>query len=47
MTQINLSMEQNHARAGQAGVAKVEGEGKGLRDGWSGRLGLADVTFYI
>ena len=44
---MDLAMEQNHARAEQAGAAKGEGERKGVRDGCSGRLGLADVSFYI
>ena len=44
---MDLAMEQNHACAEQAGAAKGEGERKGVRDGCSGRLGLADVSFYI
>ena len=45
---MKLSMKQNHVHGEQAGVAKAEGEGKGAEgDGWSGSLGLANVSVYI
>ena len=44
MTQMNLSMKQkqNH-KQNRLVVAK----GEGLGEGWSGRLKLADVSFYV
>ena len=43
MTQMNLSTKQNYGQKRTNVVAK----GVGVEEGWSGRLGLADVSFYI
>ena len=45
MTQMNLSMKQkqNHIIEIKLVVAK----GEGIEEGWSGRLGLADRSYYI
>ena len=46
MTQMNLSMKQkqNHRHTEQ--TCRLPG-GKGLGEGWSGKLGLVDVSYYI
>ena len=46
MIQMNLStkQKQTHSHREQPVIAKGE---KGLGAGWSGRLGLADVNFYV
>ena len=43
---MNLSMKQkqNHGPREETGDCW---EGKGLREEWSGRLGLADISFYV
>ena len=45
MTQMYLSMKQrqNHGIEKRLVVAR----GRDLGEGWSGRLGLADASFYI
>ena len=45
MTQMNLSVKQNRLTDRENRLVVVKG--RGLGEGWSGRLGLADVSFYI
>ena len=48
MTQMNQSMKQNHGHREQTGGCQdMEDRLVGLGEGWSGRLGLADVNFSI
>ena len=42
MRQVNLSMKHTESYRKQTGNC----QGKGLRAGWSGRLGLANVSSY-
>ena len=46
MTQLNLSVKQkqNHRHKEQTGSCRGK---SGVGQGWSGSLGLADVSFYI
>ena len=44
MTQMNLSMKQTHKHREQTGGCQ---RGKGLGEGRTGSLGLADANYYI
>ena len=44
MIKTNLSVKQNHRHREKTGGCQGE---RGLREGWSGSLELADVGFYI
>ena len=39
---LSVKQKQNHGHAGQAGGCQG---GQGVREGWSGQLGLAGVSF--
>ena len=44
MTQMNLSMRQNHRHGGQTCGCQ---RGPGVGEGWIGSLGFKDVNYYI
>ena len=47
MTQMNLSMKQKQNHRHREQTDGCQGQGAGLGEGWSGRLGIADVNYYI
>ena len=48
MTQINLIMKQNQTHRFRQQSCSCKGKGRrGLVEGWSRTLGLADVSYYI
>ena len=46
MTQMNLSMKQKENQRHREETCDYQGGG-GMREGWSGSLGLADANYYI
>ena len=46
MTQINLTTKQKQTHRHKEQTCGGQGEGR-VGEGWSGRLGLADVSYYI
>ena len=46
MTQLNLFMKQKQTHRHREQTYGCQ-EGRGVGEGWSGKLGLADVSYYI
>ena len=46
MAQMNLSMKQKHTHRHREKTCACQGGGE-VWEGWIGRLGLADVSYYL
>ena len=44
---MNLSMKQKQKQNHIIEIKLVVAKGEGIEEGWSGRLGLADRSYYI